>query len=159
MWSWCFVLYFRAKIYLFFHQENSHKRLIYHHVKVVKGNLHSTFNGEIRHTHTLSWSKREFIVPFAMTHIHIWVANQAIERKRWKAKLNVEMEILEKKTNEKWRSKTRCMYVCVCGAVCSVDDNWHITTIDYAEDWANFSHKIFTVQRTSIRHWWEYTIK
>lgn len=33
------VLYFRAKIYiLFFHLEKSHKRLIYHHVKVVKGN-------------------------------------------------------------------------------------------------------------------------
>lgn len=31
------VLCFRTKIYLFFHLENSHKRLIYHHVKVVKG--------------------------------------------------------------------------------------------------------------------------
>lgn len=33
-------------IYLFFHLENSHKRLIYHHVKVVKGNRTYT------HTHS-----------------------------------------------------------------------------------------------------------
>lgn len=37
MWSWYFVLS-NTQIYLFFHQENSHKRLIYHHVKVAKGN-------------------------------------------------------------------------------------------------------------------------
>lgn len=88
------------QIYLFFHQENSRKTLIYHHVKVVK-----------KHPHIQHWNGWHFSLTLryafnATQYIHILVC---CIRSKWKCMLLFEQP--KTWTNEKWRSKTRCACV------------------------------------------------